>query len=120
MANNATNAKTARRRRESACDGSFDTLDFAPGTQTPYAKESYRPVHTFSSPPTSRPSVPTARTNFLGTVPQPFGIAPESYLGYYNPKKLDSRGVVRSSDDSLQKSKNLESGQTHPFPRAEA
>lgn len=59
-------------------------------------------LQNFLLPPYFEPPVPGARTNFLGTELEPFGIAPESYLGYYDPKKqsqetahADTRGKAR-------------------------
>ena len=45
------------------------------------------PLQNFLLPAYFEPPVPGARTNFLGTDLEPFGIAPESYLGYYDPEK---------------------------------
>jgi hypothetical protein len=60
-------------------------------------------LQNFLLPPYFEPPVPGARTNFLGTDLEPFGVAPESYLGYYDPEKqsqetahIDTRGKVRA------------------------
>jgi hypothetical protein len=59
-------------------------------------------LQNFLLPAYFEPPVPGARTNFLGTDLAPFGIAPESYLGYYDPEKqsqetahADTRGKAR-------------------------
>jgi uncharacterized protein (DUF2141 family) len=59
-------------------------------------------LQNFLLPAYFEPPVPGARTNFLGTDLEPFGIAPESYLGYYDPEKqsqetahADTRGKAR-------------------------
>jgi len=44
------------------------------------------PLQNFLLPAYFEPPVPGARTNFLGTKLRPFGIAPKSYVGYYNPE----------------------------------
>jgi hypothetical protein len=43
-------------------------------------------LQNFLLPAYFEPPVPGARTNFLGTELRPFGIAPKSYVGYYNPE----------------------------------
>lgn len=59
-------------------------------------------LQNFLLPAYFEPPVPGARTNFLGTDLMPFGIASESYLGYYDPEKqsqetahVDTRGKAR-------------------------
>lgn len=59
-------------------------------------------LQNFLLPAYFEPLVPGARTNFLGTDLAPFGIASESYLGYYDPEKqsqetthVDTRGKAR-------------------------
>jgi hypothetical protein len=59
-------------------------------------------LQSFLLPAYFEPFVPGARTNFLGIDLEPFGIAPESYLGYYDPEKqsqetahVDTRGKTR-------------------------
>src|ERR1044071_281734 len=59
-------------------------------------------LQNFLLPAYFEPPVPGARTNFLGTELEPFGIASESYLGYYDPEKksqetahVDTRGKRR-------------------------
>jgi len=59
-------------------------------------------LQNFLLPAYFEPFVPGARTNFLGTDLAAFGIAPESYLGYYDPEKqsqetthVDDRGKAR-------------------------
>ncbi len=59
-------------------------------------------LQSFLLPAYFEPPVPGARTNFLGIDLEPFGIAPESYLGYYDPEKksqetahADTRGKAR-------------------------
>lgn len=44
-------------------------------------------LQNFLLPAYFEPPVPGARTNFLGNPLEPFGIAAESYLGYYDPEK---------------------------------
>lgn len=60
------------------------------------------PLQNFVLPAYFEPPVPGARTNFLGTDLEPFGIAPKSYLGYYDPEKqsqetahIDESGKAR-------------------------
>lgn len=43
-------------------------------------------LQNFLLPAYFEPPIPGARTNFLGTELRPFGIAPNSYVGYYNPE----------------------------------
>jgi hypothetical protein len=43
-------------------------------------------LQNFLLPAYFEPPVPGARTNFLGTALKAFGIAPKSYVGYYNPE----------------------------------
>src|SRR5438270_686768 len=45
------------------------------------------PLQNFVLPPYFEPPVPGARTNFLGTDLEPFGIASGGYAGYYDPEK---------------------------------
>lgn len=59
-------------------------------------------MQNFLLPAYFEPPVPGARTNFLGTDLEPFGIAPQSYVGYYDPAKqsqetahVDTRGAAR-------------------------
>jgi hypothetical protein len=59
-------------------------------------------MQNFLLPAYFEPPTPGARTNFLGTELEPFGIASESYLGYYDPEKgsqetahVDTRGKTR-------------------------
>jgi hypothetical protein len=59
-------------------------------------------LQNFLLPAYFEPPVPGARTNFLGTDLEPFGIASESYLGYYDPDKksqetahVDLKGKAR-------------------------
>jgi hypothetical protein len=59
-------------------------------------------LQNFLLPAYFEPPVPGARTNFLGTDLEPFGIAPESYVGYYDPETQsqetadsDPRGKAR-------------------------
>ena len=59
-------------------------------------------LQNFLLPAYFEPPVPGARTNFLGTDLAPFGIASESYLGYYDPEKksqetthIDANGAAR-------------------------
>jgi len=59
-------------------------------------------LQNFLLPAYFEPPTPGARTNFLGNELEPFGIAPNSYLGYYDPKKQsqetahsDTRGKAR-------------------------
>lgn len=59
-------------------------------------------LQNFLLPAYFEPPVPGARTNFLGTDLEPFGIAAQSYLGYYDPEKqsqetahVDPRGAER-------------------------
>ena len=59
-------------------------------------------LQNFLLPAYFEPPVPGARTNFLGTDLEPFGIAAQSYLGYYDPEKksqetahVDTRGAER-------------------------
>jgi hypothetical protein len=59
-------------------------------------------LQNFLLPAYFEPPVPGARTNFLGTDLEPFGIAPDSYLGYYDPETksqettdADTRGKAR-------------------------
>ena len=60
-------------------------------------------LQNFLLPAYFEPPVPGARTNFLGTDLEPFGIAPNSYVGYYNPETQsqetahpDKKGKSRS------------------------
>jgi hypothetical protein len=59
-------------------------------------------LQNFLLPAYFEPPVPGARTNFLGVDLASFGIAPNSYLGYYNPETQqqettdsDTRGKLR-------------------------
>ncbi|HYI10888.1 MAG TPA: hypothetical protein VEK57_17645 [Thermoanaerobaculia bacterium] len=59
-------------------------------------------LQNFVLPAYFEPPVPGARTNFLGTELEPFGIASESYVGYYDPAKqsqetahVDVKGKAR-------------------------
>jgi hypothetical protein len=59
-------------------------------------------LQNFLLPAYFEPPVPGARTNFLGTPLEPFGIAAESYVGYYDPEKhsqetahVDEKGKAR-------------------------
>jgi len=59
-------------------------------------------LQSFLLPAYFEPPTPGARTNFLGLELAPFGIAPESYLGYYDPERhsqetthIDARGKLR-------------------------
>lgn len=59
-------------------------------------------LQNFLLPAYFEPPTPGARTNFLGSELEPFGIASESYLGYYDPEKqsqetahADTRGKAR-------------------------
>ena len=59
-------------------------------------------LQSFLLPAYFEPPVPGARTNFLGIDLEPFGIAPQSYVGYYDPEKqsqetahVDTRGAER-------------------------
>jgi hypothetical protein len=59
-------------------------------------------LQNFLLPAYFEPPTPGARTNFLGTDLEPFGIAPESYVGYYDPEKqsqetahVDTRGKTK-------------------------
>ncbi len=59
-------------------------------------------LQSFLLPAYFEPPTPGARTNFLGLELPPFGIAPESYLGYYDPEKgsdetthIDPTGKLR-------------------------
>jgi len=72
----------------------------------PVSSQTYRigdvALQNFLLPAYFEPPVPGARTNFLGTDLEPFGIAPESYVGYYDPEKqsqetadADTRGTAR-------------------------
>lgn len=61
-------------------------------------------LQNFLLPAYFEPPVPGARTNFLGTELEPFGIASESYVGYYDPEKksqetahVDVKGQNRSA-----------------------
>jgi len=56
------------------------------------------PLQNFLLPAYFEPPVPGARTNFLGTELAPFGIAPKSYLGYYDPEKKSQE--TTSSDQT--------------------
>lgn len=72
----------------------------------PVSSQSYEigdvALQNFVLPAYFEPPVPGARTNFLGSAVEAFGIAPESYVGYYDPDKksqetatADKRGKLR-------------------------
>jgi hypothetical protein len=68
-------------------------------------------MQNFLLPAYFEPPVPGARTNFLGTDLKPFGIAPKSYVGFYNPETREQETV--NSDQEGKRRQDIKSGVGH-------
>jgi hypothetical protein len=77
-------------------------------------------LQNFLLPAYFEPAVPGARTNFLGSELEAFGIAPESYVGYYDPEKQSQEAADADTRGTARREIRQRFGQTRAHRRSQA